>query len=386
MLDEMGFKRMRYSDLLEQMEEQARAKYGETVNTSVLSPLGMILRIFAFFLSYVWQGVEQVYYAAYRDTATGVSLDRIAPLVGLTRFQEQFSRGEITMIGTPGYTVYEGTVVGTTSGKYFIVVGDMTLDDKGEGTGEIAAQEVGSGWNVAIGTITTLLNPDANITNISNERPTTGGRERETDEELRARFGQSVAGGGAASVDALQGRLLRLAGVRAVTVIENTALTRDAAGRPGKSFQCYIWGGDEQEIADVIFQTKAAGIETHGTIIREVTDRAGYKHRVKFSRSEVVNIKIKAKIKRNVQYPIDGDEQIKSQIIRYIGGEYEGSDYNGLAMGAPVIYNKTISAVYHIPGVEDMEVTILGNSKNIHIAPYQIARVRAADIEIRHHV
>ncbi|MCE5168535.1 baseplate J/gp47 family protein [Paenibacillus profundus] len=385
MLDATGFKRMRYSDLLEQMEEQARAKYGENVSTSALSPLGILLRIFAFFLAYVWQGVEQVYYSAYRDTATGISLDRIAPQVGIKRFQEQFSFGEIAIVGTPGHTLTEGTVVGTGT-RYFVLNDDVTLDDDGKAAADITAQEAGSGWNVAARTITVLLNPDANVTSITNPAPIAGGRERETDAEFRARFQQSVAGGGAASVDALRGTLLRLPSVRAVAVIENTSLTSDTEGRPGKSFQCYVLGGDEQEIADAIFQTKAAGIETHGDIAREVTDIAGYRHNVKFSRAEVVNISVHANIKRTSQYPSDGDEQVKSEIIRYIGGEYEGSYFNGLSMGAQVVYNKTISAVYKVSGVDDVELTLSGDSKNIEIAPYQVARISAADIEVSSHV
>ncbi|WP_261948765.1 hypothetical protein [Paenibacillus melissococcoides] len=63
-----------------------------------------------------------------------------------------------------------------------------------------------------------LLNPDANILSVTNPRPTTGGRERETDEEFRARFQQSVAGGGADLCRCpwvSKGTLLRLSGVRA---------------------------------------------------------------------------------------------------------------------------------------------------------------------------
>lgn len=386
MLDEKGFKRMRYSDLLEQMEEQARAKYGETVNTSALSPLGIILRIFAFFLSHVWQGAEQVYYSGYRDTATGVSLDRIAPLVGIKRFQEQFSYGEISIVGTPGYTVYEGTVVGTDSGKYFNIADDITLDVEGKGIAEVTAQEAGSGWNVAADTITTLLNPDTNIKNITNERPTTGGRERETDSEFRTRIQLSVAGGGAASVDALRGALLRLPSVRAVAVIENSSLTTDVAGRPGKSFQCYVLGGDEQEIANTIFATKAGGIEAHGDIIRDVTDVAGYIHKVKFSRAEEVVISVQVKVKRTVQYPADGDEQVVSEIIQYIGGEHNGKYYNGLSMGADVIYNKLISAVYKVAGVDDVELLLNGEHKNVEIAPHQVARIKGDNIEVLSHV
>ncbi|PZM62625.1 baseplate J/gp47 family protein [Paenibacillus dendritiformis] len=386
MLDASGFKRMRYSDLLEQMEDQARAKYGENVNTSALSPLGIILRIFAFFLAYVWQGVEHVYYAAYRDTATGVSLDRLAPQVGIKRFQEEFAFGKISVKGTPEYTLPEGTVVGAAGDKYFLTTEDLTLDTEGRGTVEIIAQDAGSGWNVAAGTITVLLNPDANILSITNSQPTTGGRERETDEEFRARFQQSVAGGGAASVDALRGTILRLSGVRAAAVIENTSLTIDAAGRPGKSFQCYVLGGDEQEIADAIFATKAGGIEAHGDIVREVTDVAGYMHKVKFSRAEEVAISVQAKIKRTVQYPADGDEKVMSEIAQYIGGEHRGKYYNGLSMGSPVVFNKLISAVYKVDGVEDVALLLNGDTKNIEIAPHQVARIHDQNIEVASHV
>lgn len=180
--------------------------------------------------------------------------------------------------------------------------------------------------------------------------------------------------------------------VRAAAIIENTGMTKDAAGRPPKSFEAYVLGGDELEISKAIFATKSGGVEAHGSISKQVADLGGQLHTVKFSRANEVGIKVSVSVTKNAQYPIDGDDQIRSAIITYIGGEdAAGSYYNGLSMGATVVYTRLISVVSNVEGVEDMILTVgktsggLGSS-NVPIQVYEVARARAADIMVNSHV
>lgn len=391
MLDSTGFKRLRFDDLFAQMEDKAKEAFGDTVNTSVRSPLGIILRIFAWFLAIIWSTAEDVYNSGYIPTATGNNLDRLGPQVGITRTLAQWASGELTITGTAGYVVPAGFRAATASGVIFETLTSVTLTS-GSGTVAVEALEAGSGGNWGAGMITVIVNPVPDITSVTNAAPTTGGREKETDAEFRNRFDQSVAGGGAASVDALRGSLLRLTAVRAATIIENTGMTVDSSGRPPKSFQAYVLGGDDQEIAETIFATKSGGIESYGAISKQVNDLGGQAHTVKFSRASEVAIKASVTVTKNDQYPVDGDEQIRNAIIRYIGGtDASGSYYNGLSMGAAVVYTRLISAVYSVAGVDDVALTVgkvsgsLGGS-NVPIQPYEVAQTTAVQIVVSSHV
>ena len=68
-LTERGFLRPSYADLLDAFEVKAKELFGSTVNLSVRSPLGIFLRIFAWFAGLTWQLAEDVYNSGFIDTA-----------------------------------------------------------------------------------------------------------------------------------------------------------------------------------------------------------------------------------------------------------------------------------------------------------------------------
>jgi uncharacterized phage protein gp47/JayE len=390
MLDEKGFKRKRYADLIIEMEPKAREVYGETVNTSERSALGIILRIFAWFLGKPWERAEDVYFSAYINTAQGIQQDRLGPYVGITRIPEQFAAGLVNFTGTAGHTIPAGFAVRTPTGVYFTTISGITLDAGGLGMAEVRASAAGVRGNVASGAISEIVNPNPNVTDVSNPSVTAGGREKETDLEFRERFQLSVSGGGASTLDSIRSALLRVPGVRAAAVIENTSMITDGAGRPGKSFQAYLLGGDPDAIAQGILDTKPVGIEAYGDVVRTVNDISGTPHAIKFSFAEEVSIKVNADITRNDKYSADGDAQIRTAIIRYIGGQdADGSIYSGLGMGDDVIFSRLINAIYRVEGVEDvnLEVATTGSYSpgNIGIESNSVAQAIHSDIEVVSH-
>jgi len=82
-LTERGFLRPSYADLLDAFEVKAKELFGSTVNLSVRSPLGIFLRIFAWFAGLTWQLAEDVYNSGFIDTAAGVSLARLGAFIGI---------------------------------------------------------------------------------------------------------------------------------------------------------------------------------------------------------------------------------------------------------------------------------------------------------------
>ncbi|ADE87502.1 baseplate protein [Deep-sea thermophilic phage D6E] len=389
MLTKDGFKRKRYSDLIDDMTLKAKELFGEDVNLSEKSFLGILIRLFAWFLAIIWEVAEKVYNSGYMHKAEGIQLDRKAWEFGITRLQEQHAQGTIEIHGTPGFVVEEGTLFETDKGILFELTTDITLDENGVGTGDVVCTEAGTKGNVAANTITIISNPNENIMSVTNPSPTSGGRERETDAEFFERYQQTLSGLGSTSTDSIRAELLKLNGVRAAVVIENTKSTPDEAGRPPKSISVYVLGGDANEIAQVIFSKKAAGIEAYGTDQVQVLDMAGYPHTIGFSRATEVPIAVQLTIKKNDRFPGDGVQRVKTEIIKYIGGtDADGASYTGLNMGEAVVFSKLINQVYRVDGVEDVQLLVgvkeqtLGTS-NVTMDITEVAQISHADIEVQ---
>jgi uncharacterized phage protein gp47/JayE len=388
-LDRNGFKRKRYSDLVDDMTLKAKELFGEDINVTERSFLGIVIRLAAWFLAILWEVAEKVYNSGYMHKAEGIQMDRKAWEFGIARLQEQHAQGTIEIRGSPGYVVEEGTLFETQNGILFELIEDVTLDENGVGTGAIVCTEPGTKGNVPANTITIVSNPNENITSVTNPEPTEDGRERETDAEFLNRYQQTLSGLGSSNTDAIRGELLKLNGVRAAIVIENYKSTPDEAGRPPNSVSTYVLGGDPQEIAQAIFKKKAAGIEAYGTVQVEVLDIAGYPHTIGFTPATEVPIAIQLTIHKNERFPSDGIQQVKTELIKYIGGEdADGTFYVGLNMGETVVFSKLITQVYKIDGINDIELLVgikgqtLGTS-NITLNIDQVAQISHEDIEVQ---
>lgn len=387
-LDSTGFKRKRFADLLAEMEAKAKEAFGQQLNTSERSPMGIILRLFAWFLSLAWQNSEDVYNSGYVNTATGANLSRLGPYVGIQRIQATKAPGSITIMGTAGYTVPTGFRLSTPMGIFFETLEPILIGSGGIGSGSIQAIEPGRIGNVAAGQITVIVNPNPNVTSVINSQPTGGGREIETDTEFRDRFVLSVSGGGAATVDAIRAALLRTPGVRAATVIENYTNSTDSGGRPAKSFEAFVLGGTAEDIGQTILTTKAAGIEPWGAQTVTVKDAAGFNHSMKFSYAAQVATHLRLTITKNNSYPADGIAQLKTALVRYIGGEdADGTLYVGLSMGDDIIHSRLIAAAYSVAGVTDVTVELSKNGStwaedNLAIAPNEVAQASYTRITV----
>src|SRR5690606_33108430 len=299
-----------------------------------------------------WMLAEKVYFSAYPDTGEGMRLDRLGPYAGIRRRQAQHATGESLITGTPEYTVQAGYLVSTANEVFFETVEAVTLDQDGKGTAPIRAIETGPSGNVPAGSITEIVTPDPDVSSVTNPERTTGGRDKETDTEIRDRFDISAEGRGASTLLALRSALLAVDGVRAATVVENYTMDVDPDGRPPKSIECYVLGGESQDVAQAILETKAAGIETYGEETETVEDISGQQHTIKFTYAEEVDVYIKVTVTKDSRYPTDGDARLKTALIQYIGGEDEdGTLWVGLNMGQDVEYSRLVAIAHKIEGV-----------------------------------
>ncbi|MBW2672331.1 MAG: baseplate J/gp47 family protein [Deltaproteobacteria bacterium] len=373
-----GFNRKRYADIIADKEERARALFGESVNLQENSPLGLFIRLNAWEEARLWQIVEEVYYSRFIDTAEGESLDLLVSHIGMTRTPAVKATGEITISGTDGVIVPEGFVVQTVDGCQFVTTEEVTISGE-TAIAPIEAVVAGAAGNVPAYTITQIVNPLPGVSTVTNESPTTGGKDRESDTDLRMRYKRSVALPGTATAASIEARLLSLDTVEDAYVRENDTNTT-VDGLPPKSVNALVLGGDDSEIAQVIFETKSAGIQAYGGTVVEVIDSHGNIHQIGFDRPTEITIYYSVGLNVDVkEFPSDGISQVTDAIVQYT---------NSLSLGDDCIYTRVIATIQQVPGVLDIPTLFMDtvsppeSTGNISIAFNELARTSAENIQV----
>lgn len=207
----------------------------------------------------------------------------------------------------------------------------------------VIAEEFGEIQGLA-GTATIIETPVAGWDSVINEADFIIGRNAETDTELRLRRLSSLQVTGAGTVEAIRSRLLQVTGVTAAFVEENVTIIVDGEGRPPKSFEAVVAGGDDQDIADLIWLVKPAGIESFGTETISVVDSQGISHDILFSRATEIYLHVRVTLTLTPEetYPVDGDDQVALNVLEY--GQT-------LEIGDDVYVQRFYAPVYEVPGI-----------------------------------
>lgn len=351
-LTEQGFYRPPYDEIVANMEQRAKEMLGEDIDTSETSVLGKFIRIISYDISETYETLEHTYYARFPNTASGISLDRLAVFAGITRNPPTASRHNITVTGTADTTVgMGGLIVSTQDGITFYNENDFTIGSDGTVNVIVAATEYGTSGNVD--NIDVIVNPVTGVTNITYLGLEELGEDSESDLDLRRRFSVAVSGAGSCTIDSIRGSVTRITGVESVNIVENNSSNTDEDGRPAHSFELYVYGGDglEQEIAETIFEKKPLGIkaittaDTEHAVTKSIIDDSGHSHSISFSKVAEVLVDITVTIKTNVSYTSDGAVAIKNNLVEFV---------NNLGVGASVVTSAMYSAIFSVPGVTEV--------------------------------
>lgn len=193
-------------------------------------------------------------------------------------------------------------------------------------------------------TLNIINTPVAGWNKINNLIPGVTGTNLESDIDYRIRINQSVRLLAAATPESIIARILQeVDSVSRVIIFENRTNLTDSEGRPPHSFETLVLGGNDQEIANKLWEVKPAGIETFGNITKVVIDSSGFSQIVSFSRPGI--IKIWVKIQVNVvsgAFPSEGITAIAENVRDY---------GNKLDVGSDVIWQKFFEPVYKVPGI-----------------------------------
>jgi len=389
---ENGFYKKDRETILKEMENAAKNLFGDDINLSEKSPLGIILKIISYALALLWFVMEKVYNSWWVSTATEQSLDYVGEYIGISRRPATNATGKVLFKGDANTEIPAGFLIETEGSEIiqFETTESGVIDETGETELGIQAKEAGSSGNVSANTITSIVNPISGLDSVINTDATENGLDRETDFEFRQRYRESVSKTGGSTVDSIRAALLAVESVRTALVIENDTL--DIVDNiPPKAIESVVLGGLDNDIAKAIFDSKAGGIEAYGETIVSVEDAAGIEHDIGFTRATEIKIYISLIIETNDEYPLDGDTQIKDQIIAYIGGySSRGVLQNGIGLNEDIRFSRIVDAIHNVDGVTEVKSlrmgkndwgTITGISSKISIATREVAETSLDYIE-----
>jgi uncharacterized phage protein gp47/JayE len=224
------------------------------------------------------------------------------------------------------------------------------------------------------GTLTVIETPVTGWTSATNALDADPlGEDLESDAALKLRRLEELAIAGRATTEAIRAKILEIDEVTAALVFENDTWITDVDGRPPKSVDIVVQDGDEDEIAETIFDVVAAGIETIGDIPKTVTDSQGFAQTIKFSRPASVDIYVEFDLTIDSNfYPTDGDDQVKAAVVAW---------GDALGIGTDVISHGSDSlecSITDIPGITGIvlrvgKVASPPNDNNVDIEPREIA-------------
>lgn len=192
-----------------------------------------------------------------------------------------------------------------------------------------ATSTVEGDLSFAADTLQTLVRPISNITSVNNPSILVQGRLEETDEELRVRLSIQDTSSGTATKPSIEASILNLVtGVTAALVSENDTMVTDGDGIPPKSYETFVEGGSNNDIAEIIWETKPAAISTHGDITENVIDSNGDVQSIKFSRytPKYAWVRITYIINSEETFPVNGEDLIKDAVVETGDSMYNGED------------------------------------------------------------
>lgn len=196
--------------MLSSMQSDLDRREGSLVYT-LISP-------FAVELDRLYDQLDAAVQLGFAQTTYGGFLDARAEEHGITRRPASAASGEITFTGTNGTVIPSGSLVSTvgTAGEDAITFRtvDEVVISGGSVTVDIEAVVPGADGNVPAGSITQIVGAIGGVSAVSNAAETAGGADLESDELLRLRLIDAVAGAiGAGTADDYERWALEVPGV-----------------------------------------------------------------------------------------------------------------------------------------------------------------------------
>lgn len=386
-VDATGLQIKTIEEIVAELAAQQKAEISATLNTEAEEPIGQMNGIIAAQLRELWEVAQVAYNGFNPDAAEGLLLEKTSAITGTVRAAATKTTVALNCDLDAATTLVAGTHFANVTGDAatrFTPVADYTAASGGVQSVEFEAEFAGATVANA-STVTEISTALSGWNSVTNPLDAVVGTDADTDAELRTRREDELRATGSATVDAIRADLLLDPDVEQASVFENTSSTPDATGLPGKSIEAVIYDGDpaalsNDEIAQLVFDTKGAGILAYGLETGNATDSTGTVHAVGFSRPATVDIWLELDLDIDSVAGYAGADAVKAAIVLL--------NTSDLSLGRDLILQKVAAVCIGFDGVIDVTAIRAGlavspvGTSNIVITSRELARLDTARIVI----
>lgn len=313
-----------YEQIVEDMSERYRQKWGASFDTSPESPDGHNIRIKARFLSDLHQLLPKAYHAYNLSAVEGVGLDNLIRLGNMFRIRNQPTTVVVEVRSATGENdgkiLPRGTIVETYDNVKFSTNSDLTIPGSVLTTCTTSGA-IPIGIDEIVRHTSELFNDDVLVSN-SYEGVT--GIEEEVDSAVISRFNRRIFINARNLKESIYSALSDL-NLEFVSIIENdTPEERD--GIAANSFLVVVEGSTPQLIAERIESRKPLGIKAVGDVEVTVYDSEGIPEVIGFSRPARVEIQVRISLFRPVNVSVNSLREIEENVLDKINTTKIASD------------------------------------------------------------
>lgn len=327
-------------DVLEAVKELFRNVFNLNINIEDETPAGRLCEAFAMMIVKFCATTAHYANQINPNYATGQVLDAIGSLFSVVRSGATRTVIYVTLHGTAGTVVPDGSIIQTKSGKRFFIQGNQTIANGGT-TSCTAASESFGNVQVDVGEVTEIVSSVAGWSAVSNTGVSLVGGSMESDSSLRKRI-INARWTGTAFTQAIRAAVENQRGVDTAFVVDNgnafvayyteageIVLEQPSSGKyialAPHSVCVIVYGLGLQEqdysgIAQAIYSTKSAGCgftgldNDHGTAITssaiDPINRVSYP--IVFNRPKEIHFNVHLTVKRGSY--VDSDERLVSDV------------------------------------------------------------------------
>ena len=335
-----------------------------TLNTSSESPAGQIIDS----LSVLVTGKDSEFLNLANQfnplTASGIWQDALGAIYFLTRKVATPTVVSCTCTGLQGTTIPAGSIIQTTDGVKLASLGAATIGADGTVEVEFAAQESGA-IDIGAGTCTQIVTVIAGWDTVTNSAAGVPGNLIEGRADFEKRRFNSVAANAHGSAAALQGAVYQVENVLDCIVLENktdSTVTKQGVSLISHSVAVCVYGGEDDDIAETIYNKLDAGAGTNGNTDISFTSPDGVVNNYKIVRPSPTPVYLSVTINKTAQTPATVTQDIKNAIINDANGSDANSGNTRIGMGQTIYASRFTVAIVKTAGVNDLESVYIGTS------------------------
>lgn len=374
-LDIDGFTPETYEQIVTRMQTKMEV-FSPGFDFSPESPDGALISIMAFEVGQAWNELDFVYNSYNPRQATGAGLRNLGLITGLPYGVATRSGAIVDLIGTAGTVVPKNSIVTDSGGNEFAVQTAAIIPSSVQ-----VLALISGAIPVTAGTIDTVSTVVAGWSGI--DQPADGriGSAAQNETAFRNVRNRTVMRNFVSVTDTMQARLVEL-GIEQATVQNNDHPTNPLPdGTPAQTIHVTVGEvGDvtDEQIAQVILNTKGLACPTYGSTTIPVDDQQGFSHDVNFTKATQLDVYIKVEVTFLDEDFAGAVESIKADLVAHV---------NALLAGEDIIHSRLYGIItpYGKAQVDLLEVGYTAGTTvaaNLAIAEDEFASTETAFIDV----